>query len=102
MNDFPPFDIWAPGIEEYDFSRESIYNILETKYNVRITSATRTLEAVLVTDEVADLLELDHKEPLILFRAITMGVVNGREIPIETFKSYYRSDRFKFYINQTK
>ncbi|ETA79512.1 GntR family transcriptional regulator [Youngiibacter fragilis] len=91
-----------PGIEEYDFSKESIYNILESKYNVKITSATRTLEAVLVTDEVAELLELDQKEPVILFRAITLGIVNGREIPIETFKSYYRSDRFKFYINQTK
>ncbi|MBO1265090.1 GntR family transcriptional regulator [Proteiniclasticum sp. SCR006] len=93
---------YFPGIEEHDFSKESIYDVLENIYNVKITSAKRTLEAVLALDEVATLLDINQKQPVILFRAITYGIVNGREIPIETFKSYYRSDRFKFYINQNK
>lgn len=93
---------YFPGIDQYDFSKESIYAILENVYHVKITSAKRTLEAVLALDEVATLLDVNQKQPVILFRAITSGIVNGREIPIETFKSYYRSDRFKFYINQTK
>ncbi len=93
---------YFPGIEEYDFSKESIYDVLENVYKVKITSAKRTLEAVLALDEVATLLDVNQKQPVILFRAITNGIVNGREIPIETFKSYYRSDRFKFYINQNK
>lgn len=91
-----------PGIEDYDFSKESIYDVVENKYGVKITKTQRTLEAVLVIDEAADYLELAPKEPVILFRAITMGIVNGKEIPIETFKSFYRTDRFKFYINQIK
>lgn len=91
-----------PGIEDYDFSKESIYDVVENKYGVRITKTQRTLEAVLAIDEAADYLELAQKEPVILFRAVTMGIVNGKEIPIETFKSFYRTDRFKFYIDQVK
>ncbi len=91
-----------PGIENYDFGKESVYEVIENKYGVKITKTQRTLEAVLAIDDVADYLELDQKEPVILFRAITLGVTNGKEIPIETFKSYYRTDRFKFYINQIK
>lgn len=91
-----------PGIEDYDFSKESIYDVVENKYGVKITKTQRTLEAVLAIDEAADHLELVQKEPVILFRAVTMGIVNGKEIPIETFKSFYRTDRFKFYIDQVK
>ncbi|WP_273702469.1 GntR family transcriptional regulator [Tepidanaerobacter syntrophicus] len=91
-----------PGIENYNFEKESVYDVIENKYGAKITRATRTLEAVLAMDDIADNLGLNPREPVILFRAITMGIVNGREIPIETFKSYYRSDRFKFYINQIK
>lgn len=91
-----------PGIENYNFEKESIYNIIENVYNTKITKTHRTLEAVLALDEVAEHLKLNVSQPVILFRAVTMGIVNGREIPIETFKSYYKSDRFKFYINQVK
>lgn len=91
-----------PGIENYDFGVESIYHILETKYETSITKATRTIEAVLAVDETSEILEVDEGEPILLFRAVTLGVVNGKEVPIETFKSYYRTDRFKFYIDQVK
>lgn len=91
-----------PGIETYDFGTESIYNILESKYNTRITKATRTIEAVLAVDEVSEILGINEGEPILLFRAVTLGVVNGKEIPIEVFKSYYRTDKLKFYINQVK
>lgn len=91
-----------PGIENYDFGIESIYNILETKYNTRITKATRTIEAVLAVDEVSEILKINEGEPILLFRAVTLGMINGKEIPIEVFKSYYRTDKLKFYINQVK
>ncbi|OPX45715.1 HTH-type transcriptional repressor YvoA [Ruminiclostridium hungatei] len=89
-----------PLIETYDFGVASIYNILESKYNTRITKATRSIEAVLAVDEVARELRIKEGDPVLLFRAITYGMINGREIPIETFKSFYRSGKFKFYINQ--
>ncbi len=89
-----------PLIDSYDFGIDSIYNVLETKYATKITKATRTIEAVLAVDEVARELRIKEGDPILLFKAVTHGVINGREVPIETFKSFYRSDKFKFYINQ--
>lgn len=89
-----------PGIENHDFGVESIYHVLESEYGVRITKATRTIEAVLAGEEIAGIFGIDEREPILLFRAVTLGIVNGKEVPIETFKSYYRTDKFKFYINQ--
>lgn len=88
------------NIEKYDFGKESIYDVFENKYGVKITKTQRTLEAVLAIDEIAKHLEMDAGKPVILFKAITTGIVNGKEIPIESFESYYRTDKFKFYINQ--
>ncbi len=91
-----------PGIEKYDFSVESIYDVLERRYDAKITTATRTLEAVLVKSEVAEELDMEENAPVLLFRGITQGKISGAERPIEAFKSYYRSDKFKFFINQAK
>lgn len=91
-----------PDIEKFDFQTESIYNLLEKNYAVKIIKATRTLEAVLTDSDEAKYLEVKKGDPVLLFRGVTIGIVSGKEIPIETFKSYYRSDKFKFYINQAR
>lgn len=91
-----------PDIDKYDFQKESIYDVIENKYNVKIKKATRTLEAVSVFDDVSENLHMKKGDPVLLFRAVTYGEKDGQEIPIETFKSYYRSDKFKFYINQVR
>ena len=91
-----------PGIGRFDFSRTSLYRILEQEYGVKITTARRTIEAILAKDEIAEYLEVEEGMPLILFGCVTCGMVNGKEEPIETFKSYYRTDQFKFCINQVK
>jgi len=91
-----------PGIEKFDFSRESLYDVLEKKYGVKITKAKRNIEAILAQDETAEFLEVPAGIPILLFSCITYGVVNGKEVPIENFKCCYRSDKFKFYINQIK
>lgn len=91
-----------PGIEKYDFNKESIYKVLEENYEVKIAKATRTLEAVIAHEEVSEYLNMQENTPILLFRGITHGTVCGMDKPIESFKSYYRSDKFKFFINQVK
>lgn len=93
---------YFPGLEHHDFEKNSLYDVLEKEYGVKITRATRTIEAILAKDVTAELLDVEEGVPIILFRAVTYGIVNNRELPIETFKCHYRSDRFKFYINQVK
>ena len=96
-----PLDIF-PGIEEHNFEIESLYSVMESKYGVKITSAQRTLEAILAHDETAEYLEVKQGKPLILFRCETFGNVNGKQIPAESFKCCYRTDMYKFYINQVR
>lgn len=91
-----------PGLTEYDLEHESLYKLINDQYGVRITKARRTIEAVLAKDEIAKYLELEEGMPVILFRCVTYGIVNGKETPIEYFKCYYRTDKYKFYIDQVR
>lgn len=91
-----------PGIDRHSFDRESLYQVLQEEYGVRLTKARRTIEAILARDEVAEYLDIEEGSPIILFRCVTYGIVNGKEIPVENFKCYYRTDKFKFYIDQVR
>lgn len=91
-----------PGIEKYDFNTQSLYDLLAEKYGVRFAKSRRTIEAVLAEEEISEYLDIDEQMPVILFESTTYGVVQGRELPIESFKCYYRTDQYKFYIEQVK
>ncbi len=91
-----------PGLHTHNFASQSLYDVLEREYKVKITRATRTIEAVAAEPEISEMLTIPEGIPILLFRGVTYGVVNGKEVPIETFKSYYRSDNRRFYINQVK
>ncbi|PAT01688.1 transcriptional regulator [Candidatus Izimaplasma bacterium ZiA1] len=90
------------GIETYDFEENSLYKVLEDDYNVTVTNAIRSVEAVSSDEVISSYLKIKEGTPLILFSTVTYGLVNGREVPIEYFDCYYHTDQFKFYINQTK
>lgn len=91
-----------PNLEQYSLEEESLYKILQEKYGVKITKARRTMEAILAQDYIAEYLDVKEGSPIMLFRCITYGIVNGKEVPIESFKCYYRTDKFKFYIDQVR
>ena len=91
-----------PNIETHDFEKESLYKVLENEYGLTIKRASRTIEAVIASPEIADLLQIKAGTPLILFSCITCGEVLGRETPFETFECYYRTDIFKFSIDQVR
>ena len=93
---------YFPGIELFDFSKYSLYGVIENDYKIKITRAERTVEAVIAPRDIEETLEVHMGTPLILFECVTYGEVKGKETPIEYFKCYYRSDRFKFYINQLR
>jgi GntR family transcriptional regulator len=94
-----PYKIF-PEIEAHDFARESLYETLHSQYGYTLTKARRTLEAVLATDEIAEYLDIGVGMPLIKFGCTTYGSRDGEEIPVERFHCYYRTDKYKFYIDQ--
>lgn len=89
-----------PGLEKHDFAKVSLYQILAEEYHLNITKAKRTVEAVLVEEDLAQYLDIEVGMPVILFGCTTWGEVNGQELPVESFKCYYRTDKYKFYIDQ--
>jgi GntR family transcriptional regulator len=91
---------YFPGIERHDFRKESLYQVIENDYKVKIVYADRSIEAVLVDERTAEQLDLPMGSPILLFRGIVYGEINGRETPIEYFESKFRSDRTRFMIQQ--
>lgn len=91
-----------PGIEAFDFSCNSLYEILERQYKIKITRAHRTIEAVSAEQGIAESLDILPGTPVLLFQCLTYGLVDEVETPVEQFSCYYRSDKFKFFINQIR
>ena len=90
----------VPGIEETDFAKVSLYKTLNERYEIKLTNAIRTIEAICANENVSEMLDIEIGMPILLFQCTTNGIVHGVERPVETFRCYYRCDRFKFYINQ--
>jgi len=89
-------------IETVDFSTHSLYDIIENKYNVKITTSRLKLKAVLPNDKIAKYLEVDKNLPMLKYSATTYGVINGQELPIEQFKTYYLTDLFEYTLIQKR
>lgn len=90
------------GIEKYDLSTESFYKIAEEKYGLKITKANRTIEAVLSHGNYSEQLSIEDGQPLLFFKGETYVQNNSQEFVLEYFKSAYRTNTFKFYIEQFK
>ena len=86
----------CPGILEYDFSTNSLYEILSTVYGRRPDHAEQVIEAKLATTEVAQLLDLKPPAVVFVFHRETR-LASGQVI--EYVDSELRGDRFRFYTN---
>lgn len=89
-----------PGIEQYDFAFVSLYETLRNNFGLQIVRAQRKIEAALPCQQVADYLRMSVNTPILLFSCITYGKTDGHVFPFETYISWYRSDRYSFFIDQ--
>ena len=89
-----------PGIENFDFGYVSLYDTLRNNYGLQILRAQRKIEAVLPSEQVADHLRMSTSTPILLFSSITFGVMDSDIFPFESYTSWYRSDRYSFYLDQ--
>ncbi len=85
----------CPGILQYDFSKESLYNILATCYNTVLVRAEQTMEGSLATSKEAEILQITPPSPVLRIERISY---NERNTPVEYVVSAYRGDRYKFHI----
>ena len=87
------------GIEEYDLSNVSLYDILENKYGIRITQGMEKLNVTYTDKEEAKLLGIPEGTPVIYQTGV---VVDDNGVPVEYFKSIARSEYIRFASELTR
>ena len=86
----------CPDIEKrYDFSQESLYNILRNQYSFQLVVAQQTVEARLPSDDEIKKLGIENSKPVLSFERSTF---NENSHPVEFVKSVYLGDRYKLNI----
>lgn len=83
----------VPDLPQFNLSERSLYEVLETEYNITVVRAWQAFEAVSATAYEADLLNLTEGAALMLEERVAYDQ-HGR--PIEYGKDVYRGDRFRF------
>jgi GntR family transcriptional regulator len=84
---------------EEDLENNSLYRLLENKYGLPLVEAEQELEAGLVSDEEAPLLQIPVGSPALFTRRITY---TERNLPIEYARSIYCGNKYTFYTNMRR
>jgi GntR family transcriptional regulator len=84
----------CPGILQYDFSKESLYNILAAHFNTILVRAEQTMEASLASPKEAELLQITSPSPVLRIERFSY---NEQNTLVEYVVSVYRGDRYKFH-----
>jgi GntR family transcriptional regulator len=82
-----------------DLERDSLYQLLETAYDVPPIEAEQELEADIARDEEARYLKIAVGSPVLRTRRVT---TTRRNQPIEYATSVYRGDKYRFYTRMVR
>lgn len=82
-------------LAEQDFMQQSLYNLLEKLYGIRVEKVVRKIEAVNATVRESGLLEMEKRDAVCLVR--TIAYMAG-DIPVEYSIARYRGDRNQFTV----
>lgn len=88
-----------PGIEDIPFTDVSLYDLLESRYDLHPIAAKETLIAVVVNNDDATLLRVAPGSPALAAERITF-LSHGQ--PLEYAQSIMRGDRYKVVLDLTK
>lgn len=85
----------CPGLENVDFTEQSLYAYLENAYGLVVTSGRRFIEAVVADEDEAELLQVEVGSPLILLDSVSW-LEDGT--PIEYYHALHRGDRSRLEV----
>ena len=85
----------VPGLERFDFSKCSLFDIMWREYGVKIVHAEKTLRAGNISAEDAKILDVEEGSAILLVETIT----NDEEKPVEYSLSRDRGDISRYKIN---
>jgi GntR family transcriptional regulator len=79
-----------PDLEKQDFTRHSLYGVLESEYRVPVVKTERSARAVKALDQEALLFRIALGEPLIQLEGVAFS---RRDLKVEYFNTKIRGDR---------
>jgi len=83
------------GVSEKDDFSGSVFELLENKYGIKITSSEKVIEAGLASKEDANFLKISACDPVLIIRYTTYDDNNNR---IEYAEGVYRADKYKYMV----
>lgn len=89
----------CPGLENIDLRRQSLYTLLQDRYDLTLSHARQTFEATRASEYEQTLFAMPSDTVMILLEGVTYDT---DERPIESFRAVYRGDRFKFTIESVR
>ncbi|MBW6466914.1 MAG: GntR family transcriptional regulator [Brevefilum sp.] len=87
------------GLDRYDFSKRSLFTVLEQEYHLKITWQNQYIKPCIARQSEAEPLEIDVGTPLLFLEGVAYL---ERDIPIEYKKIYYRSDLYDFSMRSVR
>jgi DNA-binding GntR family transcriptional regulator len=91
---YVPYNI-CPLLLEEDLENQSLFELFEKKYGIKITRVGNHIEITYITDDESHLIELSEGSPAIL---LNQYFYSGETLVMYT-RSIKRTDKFKFLIN---
>lgn len=91
---------YFPGIEDCDFNKQSLYEVIDKKYNANIVDSVRFIEAVAAYENVAEYLDIPEGYPTLRFNGNTRASIGNKVAVFEVFNSNYVTGKIKFRIDQ--
>ncbi|MHC1782621.1 MAG: GntR family transcriptional regulator [Anaerolineaceae bacterium] len=88
----------VPQIEKFDFTHQSLYQVLRSNYGLKIDKVKRGIEAVAATEDEARLLHIEIGAPLLHIESTSY---NPEGKPFEYFIAKRRGDRTRFEFELT-
>src|SRR5690349_16639345 len=83
----------VPQLLEEDLARNSLYSLIEDKYGFRIAKGRRTIEAMRAEGDVAQLLQIEAGDAVLLLTSVSY-LDSGQAI--EYFESIHPGNRSRF------
>jgi GntR family transcriptional regulator len=86
-----------PGLLATDLEHESLYDLLQRRYDTRIVRAREALEPVLLRAREAALLDQPRRTPALLIEGLAS---TADDRPVEFSRTYVRGDRTRYFIER--
>lgn len=88
-----------PNLDKFNLEENSLYQVLEREYNVKMNSASEVLEAVNLDKEMAKILSVKPNSPALVVHRVVFSDANKA---VESVKTFYRADRYRATFHLTK